>query len=85
MSSCCATTTKPSPENGATAGAGTSGTTSAVMATASTMRVRAGTKRAPNSGATIRQAPMRAKGKNPWATHPSSCPVVSSMAIVSPA
>jgi hypothetical protein len=63
------------------AGAGSSGTTSAVIAAASTMRVRAGTKRAPNTGATMRQAPMRAKGKKACATHPSSCPVVSSMAI----
>ena len=79
ISSCWNTATKPCGENGAMAGAGISGTTSAVSATARMMRVRAGTKRAPNTGATMRHAPMRAKGKNPCATHASSCPVVSAM------
>src|SRR5690349_11303012 len=81
ISSCCATTTKPWGEKGAMPGAGNSGITSAVMAAASTTRVRAGTKRAPNIGATIRQAPMRANGKNPCATYASSCPPVSSIAM----
>ena len=72
ISNCCATTTKPSAENGAMPVAGVSGATSAVMAAASTMRARVGTKRAPNIGATMRQAPTRTKGKNPCATQASS-------------
>ena len=52
--------------------AGVSGATSAVIAAASITRVRAGTKRAPNIGATMRQAPMRTNGKNPCATQASS-------------
>jgi hypothetical protein len=48
------------------------------------MRVRGGTKRAPNTGATIRHEPMRTKGKNPCATQPSSCPMESAMATTPP-
>ena len=73
-------TTKPCGENGAMrAASGISGATSSVIAPASTMRVRAGTKRAPNTGATMRQAPMRTNGQKPCASQPSSCPVVSAM------
>ncbi len=82
MSSCWNTTTKPCGENGAMAGVGIIGATSAVIATARMMRVRGGTKRAPNTGATIRHAPMRANGKNPCATQPSSCPMESAIATV---
>ena len=71
-------TTKPcGGERRDAAGAGISGATSAVSAPASTMRMRAGTKRAPNTGATMKQAPMRTNGQNTWLTHASSCPVVS--------
>src|SRR4051812_17860599 len=79
ISSCCAMTTKPAPENGAIAGASIIGTTSAVNAAESTRRERAGTKRAPNSGATMRQELMRTNGKKAWATQASSCPDVSAI------
>ena len=66
--------TIPSPENRLTAGGdGSKGATRKPIAAASAIRIRAGTNRAPNRGATIKQAPMRTKGQNHSVSHPINC------------
>ena len=59
-----------------TCGGGTSGATISVIAPARTTRTRGGTNCAPNTGATMKHAPMRMNGQRYWASQASSWPVV---------
>src|SRR5882672_8865145 len=75
-------TTMPAGENGAIAlGEGTSGAMIRVIAPARTIRMRGGTKMAPNAGATMKHEPTRMKGHSSCASHASSCPVVSEIIV----
>src|ERR1700722_1265190 len=74
-SSCCTVMRRPGSESGEMSGAaGKSGATRAAMPPASTTRTRAGTVAAPNTGAIMKQAPMRTNGQNSCSSQCSSCP-----------
>src|SRR5262245_31270421 len=66
------TITPPTENTVMSVGCGTSGATRYATAPASTRRMRAGMKSAPNAGATMKHAPMRTNGQNNWLIHPSS-------------
>src|SRR5690606_29277958 len=74
MSAWCTVTTMPCAENGVICGGGTRGATITVTASASNIRTRAGTNRAPKIGAIMKHAPMRTNGQKYWASHPSIWP-----------
>src|SRR5687768_7418488 len=69
----------PCIENGATSAVGASGATINVIAPAKNKRNRAGTACAPNTGATMKHAPIRKNGQMYMASQDSSWPVVSAI------
>src|SRR5690606_28040063 len=72
---------RPSAENGRTSGVASNGATISVTASASSNRTRRGRNCAPNTGATMKQAPMRTKGQKYCASHASSCPLLTAIMV----